>query len=102
MSFLICHVQCRMALLCFSGIYIGPSFMPDSSSPVPELLTEKETIHFLRLDQNGPKNPSNTLQYYRDKGLLRATRVGKRLRYQRKELLRFLDELTTWTNKHTA
>ena len=67
--------------------------MPDGS-PVPELLTEEEAIKFLRLDEDGPKEPKLTLLYYRDKGLLKPTRVGKRLRYQRVELLRFLDSLT--------
>ena len=75
-----------------------PSFMPDGT-PVPELLTESEAITFLRLDLDGPDKPDQTLKYYRTKGLLRATRVGKQLRYQRKELLSFLDRLTEKTNK---
>lgn len=82
-------------------IYLSPCFMPNGR-PVPELLNESETIEFLRLNEDGPKNPSNTLQYYRDKGLLRATRVGKRIRYQKRELLILLDKLTVWTNKNTA
>ena len=73
--------------------YKSICFMPDGS-PVPELLTEDEAIRFLRLDEDGPKEPKLTLLYYRDKGLLRPTRVGKRLRYQKVELLRFLDSLT--------
>ena len=79
-------------------IYIGPSYMPDGS-PVPDLLTEDEAIKFLRLDENGPKNARNTLKYYRDEGLLHAVRVGKRYRYQRKELLEFLDRATERTNR---
>ena len=75
--------------------------MPDGR-PVPELMTEDELITFLRLDVDGPANPSQTLQYYRDKGLLRATRVGKRLRYQRKEALAFLDRLTEYTQKNVS
>lgn len=67
--------------------------------PCPELLTESEAIQFLRLDVDGPDRPEKTLQYYREQGLLRATRVGKRLRYQRKELLNFLDRLTERTQK---
>ncbi|MHC4412566.1 MAG: helix-turn-helix domain-containing protein [Planctomycetota bacterium] len=46
-------------------------------------------------------NPKKTLRYYREQGLLKATRIGKRLRYQRKELLIFLDRLTERTEKHT-
>ena len=67
----------------------------------PDLLTEEETIRFLRLDVKGPGDPQKTLRYYRERGLLKATRVGKRLRYQRKELLDFLDRLTESTEKHT-
>ena len=62
--------------------------------PCPALLTTQEAIRFLRLDVDGPEKPEKTLQYYREKGLLRPTRVGKRLRYQRKELMPFLDRLT--------
>ena len=67
----------------------------------PDLLTEEEAICLLRLDVDGPSNPQKTLRYYREQGLLKATRIGKRLRYQRKELLSFLDRLTERTEKHT-
>ena len=70
--------------------------------PCPELLTQEEAIQFLRLDMDGPEKPAKTLQYYREQGLLRATRVGKRLRYQRKELLLFLDRLTERTHRSTV
>jgi len=59
-----------------------------------ELLTEEEAIRYLRLDIDGPAKPSLTLRYYREKGLLRATRVGRRLRYRRVELDRLLECLT--------
>ena len=78
---------------------LSPSFMPDDGRPAPELLTESEAITFLRLDIDGPEKPSQTLLYYRKKALLRATRVGKKLRYQRKELLKLLDLLTERTQK---
>ena len=54
--------------------------------PCPELLTEEEAIRYLRLDINGPKNPGGTLKYYRDQGVLRAVRIGRKLRYPRTEL----------------
>ncbi len=76
-------------------------FMPDGS-PVPMLLTESEAITLLRLDIDGPKNPEQTLQYYRQEGLLRATKVGKRLRYTKTELLRLLERLTERTNGDTS
>lgn len=76
-------------------------YMPDGS-PVPELLTESEAISFLRLDTDGPKHPEQTLQYYREEGLLRAARVGKRLRYTKKELLALLEKLTERTNGNNS
>ena len=66
----------------------------DSSfAPCPELLTEDEAIRYLRLDVNGPKNPSGTLKYYRDQGVLRAIHIGRNLRYPRKELDRMIERL---------
>jgi hypothetical protein len=71
--------------------------LPDGNGgllPCPELLTEAEAIRYLRLDLEGPSKPSLTLRYYREQGLLRATRVGRRLRYRRVELDRLLELLT--------
>lgn len=59
--------------------------LPDGA-PCPSVMTEEEAIKYLRLDIDGPKNPSNTLKYYRDRGLLRAVRIGRNLRYPRTEL----------------
>ena len=74
--------------------YSSPSFFPDGRTRVTDLLTEEEAIRFLRLDIDGPKDPSQTLKFYRDKGQLYPTKVGRRNRYLRTELLRFLDEQT--------
>jgi len=63
--------------------------LPDGNggfAPCPELLTEDEAIRYLRLDIDGPHNPNGTLKYYRDQGVLRAVRIGRNLRYPRKEL----------------
>jgi len=76
----------------FNG-YSGPSYFPDGKT-VPDLLTEEETVQFLRLDTDGPSKPELTLKYYRDEGLLVPTRVGKRNRYLKTELLKFLNKLT--------
>lgn len=73
-------------------------YMPDGS-PVPELLCEREAITFLRLDIDGPDDPVRSLKYYRDKGLLHPTKIGKKLRYSKMELLRFIDEMTQRTTK---
>lgn len=62
--------------------------------PCPELLTEEEAIRYLRLDLIDIEDPTSTLTYYRRRGLLRATQVGKCIRYRRIELERFLDRLT--------
>ena len=60
----------------------------------PELLTEEEAIRYLRLDVIDIEDPAGTLRYYRKKGLLRATQVGKCIRYRRIELEKLLDRLT--------
>ena len=44
--------------------------------PCPTLLTEEEAIRYLRLDTLGRKDPSKTLQYYRERGLIKATRIS--------------------------
>lgn len=71
--------------------------LPDGNgcfTPCPELLTEEEAIRYLRLDGIDIEDPANTLRYYRKKGLLQATQVGKCIRYRRIELERLLDKLT--------
>jgi len=78
---------------------ISPTFyvLPSSNGQIgacPELLTPDEVVRFLRLDVDGPADPLQTLRYYRERGLLHGVKVGKRLRYTRKELLRFLDRLS--------
>ena len=74
-----------------------PVVLPDGNggfTPCPELLTEDEAIRFLRLDGINAENPANTLRYYRKKGFLRATQVGKCIRYRRIELEKLLERLT--------
>lgn len=69
--------------------FSAPAILPDGNggfTPCPELLTENEAIRYLRLDIDGPHNPNGTLKYYRDQGVLRAVRIGRNLRYPRKEL----------------
>lgn len=59
-----------------------------------DLLTEEEAIRRLRLDTIKISNPADTLRRYRDKGLLRATQVSKRLFYRASELDSFLTIIT--------
>lgn len=78
-------------------VLMMPTVLPDGNggfTPCPELLTEEEAIKFLRLDAIAVEDPANTLRYYRKKGLLQATQVGKCIRYRRVELERLLDKLT--------
>jgi hypothetical protein len=84
-----------------SNLYFGNSFFAEGQV-VPDLLTEQEAIHFLRLDVDGPKDPTVTLKHYRDKGLLRPTRVGQCNKYLKTELLKFLDLLTERKNGNTS
>ena len=80
------------------AIPTGASILPgDPPQPCPELLTEAEAVRYLRLDQIDIEDPASTLRYYRKKGLLRATQVGKCVRYRRVELERLL-ECVTQTN----
>jgi len=74
--------------------------LPDGnggSTPCPELLTEEEAVRYLRLE--GDRNPRRTLRYYREKGLLRSTSVGRHLRYRRVELDAFLERQTEATQR---
>jgi hypothetical protein len=74
---------------------VPASFLPgDEMRPCPEVLTGEEAIRYLRLDQMAVKDPAGTLAYYRRRGMLRGTQVGKCVRYRRVELERFLDLLT--------
>ena len=78
-------------------VYLFPVILLDGKggfTPCPDLLTEQEAIRFLRLDSIEIEEPANTLKYYRQKGFLRATQVGKCLRYRRVELEKLLDKLT--------
>lgn len=67
------------------------AIMP-SGRPAPSLLTEQETIEFLRIQDY--TNPQLTLRHYRQQKKLRGTRVGKKMFYLSSELVRFLDVLT--------
>jgi hypothetical protein len=75
--------------------FLVPAVLPGGPpQPCPEVLTENEAIRYLRLDCIGVKNPGDTLAYYRRKGLLRGTQIGKSVRFRRVELERFLEQLT--------
>ena len=62
----------------------------------PELMTPVEAAIFLRLDQTKltPKSAIRTLNYWRDKGELRATKYARRVWYLKEELEKFLKNKT--------
>ena len=71
--------------------------LPDGNGgygPCPELLTEAEAIRYLRLDTLELQNPADTLRYYRNKRVLRATPISNHLFYRRQALDDFLEKVT--------
>jgi len=78
---------------------IAASWMSDGKGgwmPTPEILTEDETLRFLRMDSIDIKHPTETLRYYRTKYGLRGVQIGKALRFTigelRKLVKRLMDE----------
>jgi hypothetical protein len=69
---------------------------PKRPSTFPDLMTPIEAAMFLRLDQAGhtPVSAHRTLNYWRDKGELRATKYARRVWYLKHELVKFLDNKT--------
>jgi hypothetical protein len=58
-----------------------------------ELLTPIEAAQYLRLDETGnhtPQSAIRTLNYWRDKGQLKATKFARRVWYRKAELDHFL------------
>ena len=63
----------------------------------PELLNPIEAAQYLRLDETGghtPRSALRTLNYWRDKGRLHATKYARRVWYRKAELDRFLEVMT--------
>ena len=62
-----------------------------------ELLTPVEAAQYLRLDETGahtPQSATRTLNFWRDRGELKATKFARRVWYRRSELDRFLQVKT--------
>ena len=62
-----------------------------------QLLTPVEAAQYLRLDETGSHSPGSairTLNYWRDKGDLKATKFARRVWYRKSELDRFLEAKT--------
>ncbi len=70
----------------------APLMMPGSPSEhVPYVMSEAELIRFLRLDETGVADPKRTIRHYREKGILKATQIGRQLRYSLPNVLKFLE-----------
>ncbi len=69
---------------------------PEKPSIFPDPMTPEEAAMFLRLDQIGhtPTSAYRTLDYWRDRGELRATKYARRIWYLRSELEAFLRKKT--------
>jgi len=74
----------------------GNSEWPERPNEFPDLMTPVEAAMFLRLDETGhnPKTAFRTLNYWRDKGELRATKYARRVWYLKEELEKFLQNKT--------
>jgi len=69
---------------------------PEKPKVFPNLMTPVEAAMFLRLDQTGhtPKSACRTLNYWRDRGELKATKYARRVWYLKEELEKFLQNKT--------
>lgn len=56
----------------------------------PEIMTEAEVVRFLRLDTVDGIDAHKTLERYRCSGVLRPTRISRKLFYSLDELRRFV------------
>lgn len=69
---------------------------PQRPMEFPDLMTPVEAAMFLHLDQTGhtPEMATRTLNYWRDRGELRATKYARHVWYLKKELEKFLENKT--------
>jgi len=76
--------------------YLEETKWPERPEIFPNLMTPIEAAMFLRLDQTGhnPKNACRTLNYWRNRGELRATKFARRVWYLKQELENFLQNKT--------
>ena len=74
----------------------GTNVWPQRPTEFPQLMTPVEAAMFLRLDEteHTPKMAIRTLNYWRDRGELRATKFARRVWYLKNELEKFLENKT--------
>lgn len=64
-------------------------FPGPGAEPAPYVMTEADVVRFCRLEKI--KAPYMALRRYRQKGWLKATQVGKDVRYLLPDVLKFLE-----------
>lgn len=69
---------------------------PDTPDKFPPIMTPTEAAQFLRLDHTAhtPDTAKRTLDYWRNKGLLKATKYARHVWYLKNELEAFLQNKT--------
>ena len=70
---------------------------PSRPDAFGDLLLPVEAAQYLRLDETGTHTPQSairTLNYWRDRGELKATKYARRIWFRRSELDRFLERKT--------
>lgn len=69
---------------------------PERPKAFPSLMTAPEAAMFLRLDQTGhtPESACRTLNYWRARGELKATKFARHVWYLKEELEKFLQNKT--------
>ena len=69
---------------------------PQRPEEFPQLMTPLEAAMFLHLDETNhtPQMAVRTLNYWRDRGELRATKFARRVWYLKNELEKFLENKT--------
>lgn len=75
----------------------GTDNWPPRPERFAELLTPIEAAQYLRLDETGrhtPQSAVRVLNYWRDKGQLKATKYARRVWYLKEELEKFLRNKT--------
>lgn len=79
-----------------SSAHFETNDWPNRPDEFPGLLTPTEAAQYLRLDQTGHSVESaiRTLKYWRDKGVLKATKYARRVWFLKSELDQFLKNKT--------
>jgi hypothetical protein len=72
----------------FTGVVYFPATKDRPAEPAPYVLTEEDMVRLLRLETAA--DPYQTLYRYRNKGQLRATQVGKHVRFLLPDVVKFL------------